>query len=114
MSDKRKRQREHPIPFRPHKELRATLIADAKRANMSMNGYLTMLCDGKPSPRQVRRSALEEKQLCKVLVELAGIKKTLIEHTDDNSKDSILIVKKCHEELILMRNFIFSVSGRKP
>lgn len=114
MSDKRKRQREHPTSVRFYKELKAKLKADAMRANMSLGAYIIKCCEGKPSPRQVRTTPVEKKLLCKVLVELAAIKKALIEHTDDDSEGSLSAAKLCHEELVLLRNFVFSNTGRKP
>ena len=114
MSDERKRKREHPIPFRPPKELRHKLIMDAKRANMSLNGYLTFLCQDKPSPRQVRTIPIEKKLLGKMLVELANIKSVLIQIRDTQAQNKNELLKHCHDELILIRNAIFKALWRKP
>ena len=113
MTEKRKRKRAGPVAVRFPPELLKALKLDADRLEMSFNAYIIYRCTGEMPKRYVRKIPAEKKTLGKIMSALVEIKYILLDLKMSGSANIELLLEKCLEELVLIRNLLCKILWRR-
>jgi hypothetical protein len=115
MPERRQNKRPPPISYRPTRALEEEFYARVDKSGLSVSAFITKSIFDNRSPRQSRRSALEQKLLARLLGEAAKIRGDLhaiVLNGADNG--NTLLIEQAVGDLSEIRAALLRSMGRKP
>ncbi|MBI3677357.1 MAG: plasmid mobilization relaxosome protein MobC [Proteobacteria bacterium] len=114
-SEKRVRNRHLTVRLSPDE--RAAIDEAAERAGLMPGSYARNTLLGAPAPRQVRRPAVERRELARLLGELGKIGGNLNQLAKDKNSGVIVYegeINAAYRAILEMRDAVLKSLGREP
>lgn len=114
-SNGNRKKSNHPISYRPPKDLRDQFLDRVRESGLSVSAYITRCVFEKTPPRRSRRSKEMLQDLAKLLAICAEIRDRLkAQDPIDGERSARDLLHQTNQSLDDIRTGIFHLLGRKP